>query len=137
MEISNDDNFGVRYANIVSIINTIEKYFKNNPENYKKTQNKLDIKSQLQINELLKCENSQLICLSEYLVFMTTISSRVNEYLDRIELLDDDKLLNKFCEITEKFQESDVSSVGGGGERGVSMGSGKYIIYNIYIYLYL
>jgi len=102
IELSRDNTYGVRYANIMSILKTTEKFLEKSTENGKTNSVISDIRNQFKINDFLKNDEFQLITFSEYLIFLITISSRVNNYLDKLEFVDE-KLINKFCSISDKY----------------------------------
>jgi DNA repair exonuclease SbcCD ATPase subunit len=72
----------------------------------------------IKINDLLKNERSQLIILGELLIFLSTISSKVDYWLDKLGELDE-KFVNAYCLIADKYltpnnklDESLISSYG-------------------------
>jgi hypothetical protein len=110
IEITLDNNFGIRYANIVSIIKTLENYFEKSPEKSKFNQEKIDLKKNIKINDLLKNDKSQVLQLSELLIFISAISSRVNYYLDNLEDAED-RLVNTYCQISDKYMSQNENTL--------------------------
>jgi hypothetical protein len=101
-EISLDSSFGIRYANIVSIMNIIENYLEKSAEKGRFTAWGLDLKSKLKINDFLKNDQKQLILISEILVFLSAISSKVDQFLDKLEDAED-KYIHLYCAISDKY----------------------------------
>ena len=100
MEISKDESFGIRYANFVSIIKIIENYLSHHADVDKFTSSSL--KGFLIINDILKNEQNQLLILSEILIFLSSISSRKDYYLEKVGELEN-SLCEAFFQIIEKY----------------------------------
>jgi hypothetical protein len=105
IELSQDNSLGMRYSNIVTIINALQAYFEKSTEKYRFNTSKTDIKSVLKINELLKNDKSQLILLGEILLFLSTISSKVDYWIDKLGD-NDEKLMNNYCSIADKYLQN-------------------------------
>ena len=100
--ITDDASFGIRYANIVSIITAIENYKNKSPEKDRFTMN-TNFKNIIIVNDLLKNNKEQLIILSELLLFLSSISSKKDFYLDKLGEIDDMKICNAFFAVIEKY----------------------------------
>lgn len=102
IDITDDASFGIRYANIVSIITAIENYKNKSPEKDRFTIN-TNFKNIIIVNDLLKNNKEQLIILSELLLFLSSISSKKDFYLDKLGEIDDMKICNAFFGVIEKY----------------------------------
>ena len=102
IDITDDASFGIRYANIVSIITAIENYKNKSPEKDRFTMN-TNFKNIIIVNDLLKNNKEQLIILSELLLFLSSISSKKDFYLDKLGEIDDMKICNAFFAVIEKY----------------------------------
>ena len=102
IDITDDASFGIRYANIVSIITAIENYKNKSPEKDRFTMN-TNFKNIIIVNDLLKNNKEQLILLSELLLFLSSISSKKDFYLDKLGEIDDMKICNAFFAVIEKY----------------------------------
>jgi chromosome segregation ATPase len=103
MEINNDSNFGIRYANIVSILNCLEKYLSKSPEKDRFSPQTSDFKNLIIINDLLKNDKDQIIILAEILLLLSSISSKKEYYLDKMSELEDMRYVNAFFTHIEKY----------------------------------
>ena len=108
MEISKDESFGIRYANFVSIIKIIENYLSHHADVDKFTSSSL--KGFLIINDILKNEQNQLLILSEILIFLSSISSRKEYYLEKVGELEN-SLCEAFFQIIEKYIFIDTDAI--------------------------
>lgn len=88
---------------MVSIINCLEKYLDCSAEKSRFVPTKTNIKALFKINDILKKDKAQLLLISEFLIFFTTISSRVDYYLEKLEEADDTNLVNYYCAISDKY----------------------------------
>ena len=102
IDITDDASFGIRYANIVSIITAIENYKNKSPEKDRFTMN-TNFKNIIIVNDLLKNNKEQLIILSELLLFLSSISSKKDFYLDKLGEIDDMQICNAFFAVIEKY----------------------------------
>lgn len=107
-EITNENNFGIRYSNFLSIVEVLETYKASNPgkDNFRLTAKFSDI---IKINDLLKESEEQLILLSEIIIFISAISSRKDHYFDIINELEE-----KYC--TLYYQGVEKYIILGGGD---------------------
>jgi len=92
----------MRYANFVSIMNTIEKYLENSPEKGRFVEYSSELKYKIKINDFLKCDKDQLIIMAELLIFLSAISSKVDVFLDKLEVVED-KYIHLYCSISDKY----------------------------------
>ena len=110
MDITKDDSFGIRYANFMSIIKCIELYFSKHKDKNKFSQNTFNIKYSLMANDIIKEDPNQMNLLSEILIFITSISSKKEIYLDRVAELDE-MICNVFFVIIEKYIFIDTEAI--------------------------
>ena len=110
MDITKDDSFGIRYANFMSIIKCIELYFSKHKDKNKFSQNTFNIKYSLMANDIIKEDPNQMNLLSEILIFITSISSKKEIYLDRVAELDE-MICNVFFVTIEKYIFIDTEAI--------------------------
>ena len=110
MDITKDDSFGIRYANFMSIIKCIELYFSKHKDKNKFSQNTFNIKFSLMANDIIKEDPNQMNLLSEILIFITSISSKKEIYLDRVAELDE-MICNVFFVTIEKYIFIDTEAI--------------------------
>ena len=75
INITSENDYGLRYANFVSIIDSVMKYLLKHP-NSTTFNSKADFKSMLNINDILQKDKNQLILLAEMVIFISSISFR-------------------------------------------------------------
>ena len=102
IDITEDNSFGIKYANFDIIINCIDRYKNNSPEKERYTSN-FNFKKLIDINDLLNSEKENLILLFEMIFFLTYISSKKDNFLDKLNDLEDVRLINCFFNIIEKY----------------------------------
>ena len=93
IDITEDNSFGIKYANFDIIINCIDRYKNNSPEKERYTSN-FNFKKLIDINDLLNSEKENLILLFEMIFFLTYISSKKDDFLDKLNDLEDVHLIN-------------------------------------------
>ena len=110
INITSENDYGLRYANFVSIIDSVMKYLLKHP-NSTTFNSKADFKSMLNINDILQKDKNQLILLAEMVIFISSISSN-KESLDNLENCDND-LIALYLNIKEKYtkQNDDYSNI--------------------------
>ena len=76
----NDENFGIKYANMVAIINSFDKYFTRKKQNDKiKYTDIFKVKDKINVNDLLKGSRTSVINFVELFLVMSSVSS--NNYI--------------------------------------------------------
>ena len=117
VNITSENDYGLRYANFVSIIDSVMKYLLKHP-NSTTFNSKADFKSMLNINDILQKDKNQLILLAEMVIFISSISSN-KESLDNLENCDND-LIALYLNIKEKYtkQNDDYSNIENNIEEG-------------------
>lgn len=102
LELTHDRDYGVRYGNFVSIINSVTTYLSNHQEktNFSPL---CDFKSQININDIIKNEKKQSIVLLEMIIFISSISSN-KEHLDLLENCNE-QCISLYLSITEKYMQ--------------------------------
>ena len=117
INITSENDYGLRYANFVSIIDSVMKYLLKHP-NSTTFNSKADFKSMLNINDILQKDKNQLILLAEMVIFISSISSN-KESLDNLENCDND-LIALYLNIKEKYtkQNEDYSNIENNIEEG-------------------
>ena len=94
----------------MSIIKCIELYFSKHKDKSKFSQNTFKIKYSLMANDIIKEDPNQLNILSEILIFITSISSKKEIYLDRVAELDE-MICNVFFVTIEKYIFIDTEAI--------------------------
>ena len=108
MEILNEDNYGIKYANIIDIINSIGIYLDKHPEKEKFSPYTFAITKTLKANDILKKDLNQMIIIAEFIILLTSIGKNKITYLERITD-SDEKIFNIYFNCIEKYMliESD------------------------------
>ena len=108
MEILNEDNYGIKYANIIDIINSIGIYLDKHPEKEKFSPYAFVITRTLKSNDILKKDLNQMIIIAEFIILLTSIGKNKIIYLERITD-SDEKIFNIYFNCIEKYMliESD------------------------------
>ena len=88
INVTIDTDYGIRYGNFVSIIDTVMKYLLKHPKSTT-FNSQTDFKSLLNINDIIQKDKNQLILLAEMIIFISSISSN-KESLDNLENCDND-----------------------------------------------
>ncbi len=94
----------------MSIIKCIDAYFLKHKEKNKFSQNTFNLKYTLVANDILKEDPNQLNLLSEILIFISSISSKKDIYLDRVAELDE-MICNVFFVVIEKYIFIDTEAI--------------------------
>ena len=94
----------------MSIIKCIDAYFLKHKERNKFSQNTFNLKYTLVANDILKEDPNQLNLLSEILIFISSISSKKDIYLDRVAELDE-MICNVFFVVIEKYIFIDTEAI--------------------------
>lgn len=98
-----DGNFGIRYANLVSLLTSFEKYFIRKLEVDKiKFTKKFSLKENIQVNEILKGDQKNIILFCEIFLLLSSITTQKDLYIDRVSE-SEEKYLNGFLNIIEKY----------------------------------
>lgn len=71
-------------------------------EKHRFIQNKVNVKVNMKINDLLKNDKNQLVYLAELIIFISAISSKSDYFLDLIGECEE-KIINYYCSINDKF----------------------------------
>ena len=100
INVTIDTDYGIRYGNFVSIIDTVMKYLLKHPKSTT-FNSQTDFKSLLNINDIIQKDKNQLILLAEMIIFISSISSN-KESLDNLENCDND-LIALYLNIKEKY----------------------------------
>ena len=100
INVTIDTDYGIRYGNFVSIIDTVMKYLLKHPKSTT-FNSQTDFKSLLNINDIIQKDKNQLILLAEMIIFISSISSN-RESLDNLENCDND-LIALYLNIKEKY----------------------------------
>ena len=108
MEILNEDNYGIKYANIIDMINSIGIYLDKHPEKEKFSPYTFAITKTLKANDILKKDLNQMIIIAEFIILLTSIGKNKITYLERITD-SDEKIFNIYFNCIEKYMliESD------------------------------
>jgi chromosome segregation ATPase len=102
MDYIPDKTFGMRYANLVAIFKCLSNYLDQCPEKVRFIKEGIYNLKRIKINELLKNDENELMLLTDYIIVLTSVSSRVNYYLDRLEN-EEVRLVNTYYEIFDKY----------------------------------
>jgi chromosome segregation ATPase len=102
MDYIPDKTFGMRYANLVAIFKCLSNYLDQCPDKVRFIKEGINNLKSIKINELLKNDENELMLLTDYIIVLTSVSSRVNLYLDRLEN-EEVKLVNTYYEIFDKY----------------------------------
>ena len=118
INVTIDTDYGIRYGNFVSIIDTVMKYLLKHPKSTT-FNSQTDFKSLLNINDIIQKDKNQLILLAEMIIFISSISSN-RESLDNLENCDND-LIALYLNIKEKYtkqNEDYYSTIENNNEEG-------------------
>ena len=118
INVTIDTDYGIRYGNFVSIIDTVMKYLLKHPKSTT-FNSQTDFKSLLNINDIIQKDKNQLILLAEMIIFISSISSN-RESLDNLENCDND-LIALYLNIKEKYtkqNEDYYSTIDNNNEEG-------------------
>ena len=110
IEISNGETYEKKYGNFLSIIKCIDSYFLKHSDKKKFSSNTFKIKKNLIIDDILKNDNEQLNLLSEILIFLCSITSKKELYLERCAEFDE-MVCNFFFVVIEKYIIIDTESI--------------------------
>ena len=110
IEISNGETYEKKYGNFLSIIKCIDSYFLKHSDKKKFSSNTFKIKKNLIIDDILKNDNEQLNLLSEILIFLCSITSKKELYLERCAEFDE-MICNFFFVVIEKYIIIDTESI--------------------------
>jgi chromosome segregation ATPase len=111
IKLNIDNNFGTKYSNFVAIVQSMENYFTASRQNTKYT-SILNVKELININELLKYNQEQLLTFTELLIVISSICYNKDTYIDILQN-NIDSTVEYYFNIVEKYivLEADTSIV--------------------------
>ena len=97
-----EDDFGIKYANLNGIINSIDIYINKHSEKDKFSPYAFAIIKNLKINDILKKDLNQMIIITEFIILLTAIGKNKIVYLERISD-SDEQICNIYFTCIEKY----------------------------------
>lgn len=96
----------MKYGNFITLLKTLNEYFKNSPEKYRFSRN-LNINNMINLNEFLRGDQTQIMILSELTLILFSISTKKDFYLDVINN-SEQNTINNFLYFLEKYLFFDI-----------------------------
>ena len=102
IEIKSTEDINTRINNFISIFSSVEKYCNESKikDNFTRETKFNEI---ISVKDLLNNDIKQLIKIAEMLIFLTIISSNKNNYIEKMNKIDENKISKLYYAIIEKY----------------------------------
>ena len=102
IEIKSTEDINTRISNFISIFSSVEKYCNESKikDNFTRETKFNEI---ISVKDLLNNDIKQLIKIAEMLIFLTIISSNKNNYIEKMNKIDENKISKLYYAIIEKY----------------------------------
>ena len=101
--VLNIEDSEIKYNNLNLLLNSIDNYIKEN-QNKDKIKEKIEISENISIKKIINGELDELIKLAEILVFLTIICKNKDNFLQKMNQIDNNNNINKlYYSIIEKY----------------------------------
>ena len=100
--VLNIEDSEIKYNNLNLLLNSIDNYIKEN-QNKDKIKEKIEISENISIKKIINGELDELIKLAEILVFLTIICKNKDNFLQKMNQIDNNNINKLYYSIIEKY----------------------------------